>query len=82
MLAVFFIGGWVVTLLLVMFLLALGILSFVFWIWMLIDCLKNERIYGNEKIAWVLVIALLHSLGALIYFFAGRNRRGQVVSQV
>jgi hypothetical protein len=51
-------------------------------VWMLIDCVRNERIDGNQKISWVLVIALLHGLGALIYFLAGRNRHGQVVVRV
>jgi hypothetical protein len=48
---------------------------FVFWIWMLIDCIKNESIGGNEKVAWTLAIALTHVLGAVIYFFAGRTAR-------
>jgi hypothetical protein len=29
----------------------------------------------GEKIAWVLVIVLLHWLGALIYFFVGHPKR-------
>jgi hypothetical protein len=55
--------------------LALGVLCFAFWIWMLIDCLKNENIGGNERVAWTLAIALTHVLGAVIYFFAGRTTR-------
>jgi len=52
----------------------LGILVFVFWIWMLIDCLQNSRLQSTEKIVWVLVILFLHFLGALIYYFVGRGR--------
>jgi hypothetical protein len=62
--------------------LAFVVACFVFWIWMLIDYVRNERIDGNQKIAWVLVIALLHGLGALIYFLAGRNRHGQLVARI
>lgn len=51
-----------------------GILTTVFWIWMLIDCLQNPSLQGSEKIVWVLVILFLHVLGALIYFFVGRSR--------
>jgi hypothetical protein len=76
MMGVFLLGGFGIVIILMAFLIIpLAILSFVFWIWMLVDCIKNENISGNEKIAWVLVIALTHFLGAVIYFFAGRQRR-------
>jgi hypothetical protein len=58
----------------VLFFIALGLLAFVFWIWMLIDAIKNPGLSGTERIVWVLVIVFLHFLGALIYFFAGRSR--------
>jgi hypothetical protein len=76
MLAFFNIGGGEILLLLfsIVFI-PLGLLATAFWIWMLIDSIKNENITGNEKIAWVLVIALTHFLGAVIYFFAGRKRQ-------
>ena len=47
---------------------------FVFWIWMLVDCIKNPRLSDTEKIVWVLVIVFLHALGALIYLLAGRDK--------
>ena len=58
-----------------LFFLALGLLVFAFWIWMLIDAISNNGLSGTEKIVWVLVIIFLHFLGALIYFFAGRSNR-------
>ena len=57
-----------------LFALVFGALVFVFWIWMLVDAIKNPRLNGTERIVWVLVIVFLHFLGALIYFFAGRSR--------
>jgi hypothetical protein len=57
-----------------LFFVLLGILAFVFWIWMLVDCIRNHRLTSTQKIVWVLVILFLHDLGALIYFFAGRER--------
>ena len=42
---------------------------------MLIDCLTNARLQGVEKLIWVLVIFFLHLLGAIIYFFVGREQR-------
>jgi hypothetical protein len=48
---------------------------FAFWIWMLISAIQNKGLTEGEKIAWVLVIALLHLLGAIIYFFVGHPKR-------
>jgi len=44
-------------------------LIFIFWIWMLIDCLKRNFKKENDKIVWVLVIIFLHIIGAIIYYF-------------
>lgn len=49
------------------------ILGFVFWLWMLIDCLKRPdnkfAIGGNyAKLIWILVIIFAGFIGALIYF--------------
>jgi hypothetical protein len=52
----------------------LAILCCVFWIWMLVDCIRNERLSGNERLAWALVIFFLHVVGALIYFLLGRKK--------
>lgn len=61
-------------LLLWLFFAALGIAAFIFWIMMLINAIQNPRITGAQKIVWVLVILFLHFLGALIYFFVGRDQ--------
>lgn len=53
----------------------IGILGTVFWIWMLVDCATKESSQGNDKIVWVLVIALTHVIGAAIYFFVRRPTR-------
>ena len=65
-------------LILILFLLPLSLLGCVFWIWMLIHAIQNKGLTETEKIVWVLVIALLHFLGALIYFFAGRPKQNAV----
>ena len=62
----YLIGGFVLFILIVA---AAVILSFVFWIWMLIDCLKRNFRKDNDKIVWALVIIFLHILGAAIYYF-------------
>jgi uncharacterized membrane protein len=45
----------------------LAIAASVFWLWMLVDALVNER-DTNQKILWFLVIFFLHFVGAIIYF--------------
>jgi hypothetical protein len=47
----------------------------VLWIWTLIDCIKNESTEGNERIVWVVVIAVTHWIGALIYLIVRRPQR-------
>ena len=54
-----------------------GVLGTLFWIWMLVDCATKEPSQGNDKIVWILVIALTHWLGALIYFLIRRPQRKQ-----
>ena len=55
--------------------LLIGLLGFVFWIWMLVDCLTKESSEGNDKIIWALVIFFLSGFGALLYFFIRRPQR-------
>lgn len=57
----------------------LGVLGFVFWLWMLIDCLKRPddkfSMGGNyAKLIWVLVIVFVGLIGALIYYFLVKRR--------
>jgi hypothetical protein len=50
-----------------------GLLTFIFWVWMLIDAIQNPRLDGNKRIIWVLVIIFLPCIGSLIYYFVGRS---------
>ena len=61
-----FFGGFIF---LIIFAAVLVILISIFWIYMLIDCLKRDFKKDVEKIAWVLVLIFLHILGAMIYYF-------------
>ena len=58
-----------------MFLAIIGLLAFVFWIWMIIDAIQNKGLTDGEKVGWVLAVVFLHFLGALLYFFIGRPKR-------
>ena len=71
-----FFGGEIILLMLVTLVaLPVGLALFAFWIWMLISAIQTKGLTEGEKIAWVLVIALLHVLGSLIYFFVGHPKR-------
>ena len=48
---------------------AMIIASFGFWIFALIHLLTNKAIQGTDQIVWLLVVILLHALGAVLYFF-------------
>ena len=47
------------------------------WIYVLVDVVKNEpeNPPGNERLLWILVVALLGWIGATVYWFARRPRR-------
>jgi len=68
-------GGWEIILILGMLLLIpLALAMLAFWIWMLVHAIQNKGLTDGEKIGWVLAIALLHFLGALLYFFIGKPK--------
>jgi hypothetical protein len=54
---------------------------FAFWIWMLISAIQNRGLGDTEKIVWVLVVVLLHCLGALLYFFVGHPKRNSPLTK-
>lgn len=62
-------------LLVIMLFLVIGVAGTIFWVWMLIDCATKEPSEGNDKIIWILVIALAHWVGALIYLIVRRPVR-------
>ena len=51
-----------------------SLLTFVLWLWMLIDAIKNPSLSSNERIIWVLVIIFLPCVGSLIYFFMAKSK--------
>lgn len=51
----------------------LAIVGGIFWLWMLIDCLKRDFKKDADKILWALAIFFLNILGAVLYFFIVKN---------
>ena len=58
---------------------ALGLLfslaMLAFFIFVLVDCAKNEPSEGNTKIVWILVIIFTAPLGGIIYYLIRRPER-------
>ena len=45
--------------------------STIFWVMMLIDCVQRDF---EDKLIWVLIILLVGSLGAFIYYFIVKKK--------
>jgi hypothetical protein len=56
--------------------LVIAALVFIFWLWMLIDCIKNEK-DGTQRVIWAVVIFFFPCIGSLIYLFARKMQRGK-----
>lgn len=56
----------------------IGVLLFIFWIWMIVDSIQRRFRNDIEKIIWAIVAILGGWMGALIYYFVIRvyNPRG------
>ena len=48
----------------------IAVLSFVFWIVALVDCLGSNN---PNKVLWVVLIILLPFLGTILYFVLGKT---------
>jgi hypothetical protein len=55
------------------------IITTIFWIWMLIDCLMNKKLHSS-KIFWFLLILFTQWIGALIYFFCECRQRNPLTA--
>lgn len=56
------------------FFVLLGILAFIFWLWMLIDCIKRDFPKPNDKIMWILLLIFIPVIGILIYYFIVKRK--------
>lgn len=71
-LGLIFIGFWFM---LIFAFIALGALFTAFWIWMLIDAIQREYKNENDRILWIVVIALTGFIGAVIYYFVVKKNK-------
>jgi hypothetical protein len=46
-----------------------------FWVWMLVDCIKNEGDAGNQRVIWALLMVFLGPIVSILYYFIRRPQR-------
>lgn len=49
--------------------------GWVLWIFMLIDCATRKNLQHNEKVLWIIILALTQILGAVIYYFVVKRAK-------
>ncbi|GCE46672.1 phospholipase D-like protein [Thermosporothrix hazakensis] len=59
----------------------IALLAFLFWIFVLIDCVTKEPSEGNDKIAWMLFILWVPLIGAILYYVIRRPERIKAVGR-
>jgi uncharacterized membrane protein len=69
-------GGKVglVELFMILAFLVVSIVTTAFWIWMLVDCATKDQQERRSQITWIIIIALTHFIGAVVYFFVRRPK--------
>ena len=55
--------------------LAISVLSLAFWLWMLLDCIKNELPGSRQRLAWAIFIGVFGVFGAFCYNIGRRKTR-------
>jgi hypothetical protein len=52
-----------------------------FWLWALVDVIRRPSgtLRAGSQLVWGVVIALTHSIGALVYVLVGRPRRAESI---
>jgi hypothetical protein len=66
-----FAGMGIVWLVIMVLLLLVTLVCLVFWLWMLIDCLKRDF---KDKIPWLAAIILGNTLGAILYYILVKRK--------
>ncbi len=52
----------------------LSLAATIFWVIEMIDACRREFPDQNTKLIWILVLIFSHGVGALVYFFVGRQQ--------
>jgi hypothetical protein len=70
--------GGILSMVLILWVIAIA--ATVFWVWMLVDALTEERT-TEQKLLWFLVVFLLHFVGALVYFIVRKSGRRSTLAR-
>jgi len=49
-----------------------SIVAFIFWTWMLIDCIKRDF---KDKTLWIIIIIFANILGVILYYFIVKRKK-------
>lgn len=60
----------ILSMLMVVLFIAIFFLPLIFWILMLVDCAKRKFDKDNDRVLWIVVIAVFGIVGAIVYYFA------------
>ncbi|MEC3880829.1 PLDc N-terminal domain-containing protein [Parapedobacter sp. 10938] len=52
-------------------------LTVILYIYCLIHCIRNNRLQGNSKLLWLIIILIAPFIGSLIYLVVGRKGSGE-----
>ncbi len=52
----------------------MALIAVVVWVWMLVEVAQDNTMEENDKLMWVLIVALTGIVGALVYYFVQRPK--------
>ncbi len=61
--------------LLIFVIFGIGLCGTIFWIWMIVDCLQKKFKKSDDKLMWLIIIILLHFIGAGLYYFVAKTKK-------
>ncbi len=56
------------------------LITVVLYIYCLIHCIRNDRLQGNSKLLWLIIILVAPFIGSVIYLTVGRKGSGEATS--
>lgn len=56
------------------------LLTVILYIYCLIHCIRNNRLQGNSKPLWLIIILIAPFIGSLIYLVVGRKGSGEATA--
>jgi pilus assembly protein TadC len=57
------------------FIIPLFLIELILIVVAIVDLVRRENVWGDNKIVWVLIIVLLGIIGPIIYFLLGRKEK-------